>query len=234
MNTSLKLAFATASLAGLLVACGGTGDVSGPATGDTPSTDTSAPAPSDDATTEAPSDDATPDEPASDTDPAPVVDGDVDCSAAGLELGDGFFLDLTEEAADSAEFILDAALRCDEQLLATAAAESGTELTFGSADPYEFFGLPEGDEPYYEIIARLLGETQPEGFAPRDDEMIWYWPAVATERGFDDAAAWEDLADAGLYTTEQIEAFRESGTGYLGWRLGIADDGTWMFFVAGD
>jgi hypothetical protein len=24
------------------------------------------------------------------------------------------------------------------------------------------------------------------------------------------------------------------GTGYLGWRAGIAPDGTWSFFVAGD
>jgi hypothetical protein len=43
----------------------------------------------------------------------------------------------------------------------------------------------------------------------------------------------EALAGAGAATREQLDQMAELGH-YLGWRLGIRRDGTWMFFVAGD
>jgi hypothetical protein len=36
-----------------------------------------------------------------------------------------------------------------------------------------------------------------------------------------------------LYTADEIDGFVQAG-GYLGYRVGIREDGTWLFFVAGD
>ena len=36
-----------------------------------------------------------------------------------------------------------------------------------------------------------------------------------------------------LYTEQEIRAFERAGD-YLGWRVGIRKDGSWLFFVAGD
>lgn len=221
------------ALAALLAACGGTGSGTAPIDATTPATP-SASEPADDPTdapTSEPTAEPTTDPTSEPTDSEPVA---ADCSAGGLDLGDGAFLDLTEDASATAELLLDAALRCDEQILATAAAESETNLSFGGADPYEFFGLPEReDEQVYEVIARLLAETQP-GEVYNDEHAIWVWPAVATAASVDDDAAWQDLADAGLYSNAEIEELRTQSDGYLGWRIGIDDAGTWMFLVAGD
>lgn len=216
--------------AALLAACGGTGtEPGGPAVSNSETAPATEPAASE--TTPAPT--TQPSEPAT-SEPEASEPVAADCSAGGLDLGDGAFLDLTEDARATAELILDAALRCDEQILATAAFESETALTFGNADPYEFFGLPEQDDAQvYEVIARLLAETQP-GEVYSEDHAIWVWPAVATAASVDDDNAWQDLADSGLYTAEEIEELRTQGDGYLGWRIGIADDGTWQYLVAGD
>ena len=204
-----------AALAVLLAACGGNG--AGPGGGAAVSNTETAP------TTE-PTTPSTSEPDASD----PVA---ADCSAAGLDLGDGAFLDLTEDARATAELILDAGLRCDEQILATAAFESETGLTFGNADPYEFFGLPEqADAQVYEVIARLLAATQP-GEVYSEYHAIWVWPAVATAANVVDDNAWQDR---GLYTAEEIDELRTQSDGYLGWRIAIADDGTWQYLVAGD
>jgi hypothetical protein len=37
-----------------------------------------------------------------------------------------------------------------------------------------------------------------------------------------------------LYTDEEIQSMKETFGGYLGWRVGIREDGTWLYFVSGD
>jgi hypothetical protein len=64
------------------------------------------------------------------------------------------------------------------------------------------------------------------------DIYIWPWaydrdPAQLTDEELD------QLVDAGAATREQFGLMADSGH-YLGWRLGIRRDGTWVFFVAGD
>lgn len=152
-----------------------------------------------------------------------------DCSAAGLP-ADADFAMLGDEARTAAAFLLDAAVRCDEQLLFTAAEESGTTFSFGNATFGDVFGLPEdpdqGPAPW-EALARLLGGT-----TPVEADGVWAWPA-AFASGADDGA-WQELVESGLYTPDQVDELRAAGDGYLGWRLGIEADGTWLFFTAGD
>lgn len=230
----LVLSLVTVLALALTGCAGGTDD-----TTDTP--DTPAGTPSGTDQTSAPDDpdaddgDAEPDEtPDPDTDDTTdETDDDVaaggDCSAAGLPAG----LDtemLGTEAGATAEFLLDAAVRCDEQLLFTAAEESGTTFSFGSATFGDVFGLPEDpdqDPAPWEALARLLGGT-----TPVEADGVWTWPA-AFAAGADDAA-WQELVDSGLYTEAQVDELRSAPDGYLGWRLGIEAGGTWLFFTAGD
>ena len=226
------------TLALVLAACGGQDPLAptGPDDGSSPDAATEEPVddPTDDpADAPAASPAAEPtDEPASDdTSDDDVVAGEGDCSAFGLDgtvRGAG---ELSEEALATATFLLDAAVRCDEQLLFTAAEESGTSFFFGSASVDEVFALPEdpdADPAPWEALARLLHGTTP----VVGDGDVWTWPAAAAA-GADDAA-WQELVDSGLYTAAQVEELRSAGDGYLGWRTGIESDGTWLFFTAGD
>lgn len=60
---------------------------------------------------------------------------------------------------------------------------------------------------------------------------VYFWPFAYDVAALDQLTAYERelLAPLGPLETVFVE-----GTGYLGWRAGIAPDGTWVFFVAGD
>ncbi|MBK5268869.1 MAG: hypothetical protein JJE47_15730 [Acidimicrobiia bacterium] len=58
----------------------------------------------------------------------------------------------------------------------------------------------------------------------------WVWPAVSSTNA---DADWQVLLDAGLLTEKEVADMKDFG-GYLGFRVGIADDGTWLFGIAGD
>lgn len=176
-----------------------------------------------------------PDETADPADPAaePVdatADG-ADCSAGELTIAAAEQEGLPAEVADMRRFLLDAALRCDEQLFFTAVDEGDTSYDFGGAqDPIGFWRELEerGARPYAALVEMLL--TTP---AVADGEVAYVWPRVATGRPEDTTEeAWGELDS--FYDAEEIERLRASDTGYLGWRVGIRPDGTWAFFVQGD
>lgn len=157
--------------------------------------------------------------------------GNGGCSAAGLTVERPPLDDVDEAARRTALELLEAALRCDDGSLIAVASRDDTELTFGGSSPDQMFALPERDTPTYEIVARLIARTDP----ARDEirgTTIWVWPAVFIER--QDQSNWDQVVDAGLESREAVQRMRASDEGYLGWRLGIGADGTWLFFVAGD
>jgi hypothetical protein len=160
-----------------------------------------------------------------DTDsPEPVAE---DCSAQGAE-ADVVAADLPAEVAALRDLLIDAALRCDEQLLRTAIDESDSfNFSFGGeTDAIAYWrGLEEaGEQPYLRLVQVL--STTP---AQTDDMVVW--PQVATgEPEHTTDEAWAELT---WMSEEEIAASR-GGTGYLGWRVGISPDGEWRFFVAGD
>lgn len=209
MRLVLSLVFA---LALALTGCGDGIDTSTD-TSDTPTPPGGATVPVDD-----PTDDAS--------------DAQGDCSAAGLP-ADGEFAQLGQDARAMAAFLLDAAVRCDEQLLFTAATESDTSFSFGSATVDAVLGLPEdadADPAPWEALARLL-----HGTTPVEVDGVWTWPAAFTaEAGSEVDDAWQELVDSGLHTRDQVDQLRAAPDGYLGWRIGIDADGTWLFFTAGD
>jgi hypothetical protein len=64
------------------------------------------------------------------------------------------------------------------------------------------------------------------------DIYVWPWAFDKNPANLTDAQK-EQLAGAGAATVEQLDQMAEFGH-YLGWRLGIRRDGTWIYFVAGD
>lgn len=228
----LRTLVATALVLGV-VACGDATSADPVASVTTPS-ETTSPEPASPAATPAPTD-----EPPT-TVPTPAPTGEPtadpvaaagDCSAAGM--AGGGVGEVPDDVRATAEFLLDAALRCDEQLLATAASESNTTLTFGDTGPYEFFGLPDEENEYATMVTLL---TRLPHAAEADDSKpgIVVWPRVATGDWADSDEAWQEVVDAGLVTQQLADEMRAAGSGYMGWRIGIRGDGHWMYFVAGD
>ena len=58
---------------------------------------------------------------------------------------------------------------------------------------------------------------------------VWPWAYTVASRA--DLSKHERELLAPLGAPDELVL---DGTGYLGWRAGIAPDGTWSFFVAGD
>lgn len=164
-----------------------------------------------------------------DPEPAPAGDPDLDCSAQGADLATRPVDGMPAEVAALRDFLLDAAIRCDEQLLFTATEESDQfAFSFGDeTDPIGYWWELEeaGDAPFLRL-AQVLSTT-PALSAGGD---VWVWPQVTTGRPeHTTEAAWAELT-----WLEDPAAMRASGDGYLDWRVGISVDGQWRFFVAGD
>jgi hypothetical protein len=73
-------------------------------------------------------------------------------------------------------------------------------------------------------------------FATQDFENLpryYVWPSAFI---YD---TWEEIPPADLdvlseiYSREELDQIATFGS-YAGWRIGIAEDGAWRFFVAGD
>jgi hypothetical protein len=72
-------------------------------------------------------------------------------------------------------------------------------------------------------------EIQQGGTGGAGDMVIYEWPrAHCSARTHAD---WQQLK--GLYTQEQIDQM-EMGDLYVGFRVGILEDGDWVYFIAGD
>ncbi len=219
MTRIVRIVVAGAGLALLVAACGdAAGDVGTPPTSDSVATTTSSIS-----TTTAPT-----------TTPTSTPPSDVSCSGATVEVGEGGgpFVggedDLPGPVADLARRIITAANECDYERLAELAGPQFS-FTFGGADdPVAFWrDLEARGEPVTARMIQVLGFSH--DLLEVADPDIYVWPAVAGEEPTE--ADWDEVRD--LYSDADIASMKEYG-GYLGWRLGIASDGTWMSFVAGD
>jgi hypothetical protein len=127
-----------------------------------------------------------------------------------------------------------------------AALDAGDFETLEALIPADGFtytyGQPHPDGPVaYWLQLEQSGEDRPFTilrellelpFTQVEDLYVWPFaydrdPAELTEEERD------QLAAAGAATRGQLAQMEQAGN-YLGWRTGIAADGTWRFFVAGD
>ena len=102
--------------------------------------------------------------------------------------------------------------------------------SFGeSGDPTGYWRMLE-EEAEVPILGDFLPVILSMHYARQDG--VYVWPAAATK----EPSSWteEDLAELRtFYPEEDIRGFEQAG-GYLGYRVGIREDGSWLFFVAGD
>ena len=126
--------------------------------------------------------------------------------------------------------ILAAVAAHDYEALAALIPESGFTFSYGAGDSAIDYwqDLEAAGETPLETMAGLLALRHTRA----GNVYVWPWaydrdPARLTN------AQKDALAGAGAATREQLDQMGELGH-YLGWRLGIRRDGTWVFFVAGD
>ncbi|MGH8915602.1 MAG: hypothetical protein ACRDZM_13925 [Acidimicrobiia bacterium] len=154
-----------------------------------------------------------------------------DCSAAGLPQPadqEG----LPAPVAEARRAMAAAAVACDfDALEVLAGADLNTSFGGGG-----FSNIPrweeEGTYPALELMVKLFDTP----YAVQEFEGLpryYVWPSAFV---YD---TWEEIPPADLealltvYTQEELDQYAEFGS-YALWRIGITEDGTWKFFVAGD
>jgi hypothetical protein len=131
---------------------------------------------------------------------------------------------------ETRERIAAAALAEDYEALDALIPDTGFTFSYGAGDRATDYWKDleaSGEEPLGTMVGLL---TLPHTRAGD----IYVWPSAYDK----DPAKLTDeekeaLVGAGAATRAQLDQMAEFGH-YLGWRLGIRRDGTWMFFVAGD
>jgi hypothetical protein len=159
--------------------------------------------------------------------------------ASGLMLG--YKLDSDDDAASTAVVGLPAAVE-ETRAALQAAAESGDYEALRELIPPTFkytFGedVDGGPIAYWQELESATDERPIEALAAilKMPYVLtrgyYYWPWAFAAEGSDDLSPHERELLTPLGAPSE---FFPEGTGYLGWRAGIAPDGTWVFFVAGD
>jgi hypothetical protein len=146
--------------------------------------------------------------------------------------------ELPEVVAETRERIYLAAITCDWAALEELAMQAGG-IQYGDGaigwvgDPVPFWrdsvsGSPmsHGKHDLWYVAGALelpygTMETQD---AAGQEVVYYYWPGVAREGP---TANWDTLL--GLYSPQQVEAFRQRGNYVGGLYVGIAGDGTWAW-----
>ncbi len=127
--------------------------------------------------------------------------------------------------------IREAAAACDYESLSEMAERDGVTISFGGAESLGQAWVQETRILGVNPRGQLLAVTEMDPAQVAGDPAYVVWPAV-TETNSD--ADWAALVEAGIYSDGgEIESMRDAG-GYLGYRVGVANDGRWLFAVAGD
>jgi len=165
-----------------------------------------------------------------------VMLGGLVVGGLGVALGYALFADedvpsaLPEAVEETRAALLAAAETGDYEELRALVPEAGLAYTFGT--PVEG-----GPIAYWQELERTTGERPLEALAAilevpyvlSRGQYVWPW-AYAVES----TSELSDHEHGLLLPLGSPDELVLDGTGYLGWRAGIAPDGSWSFFVAGD
>ncbi len=134
---------------------------------------------------------------------------------------------LPQAVEDKRLLIFKMAAGCDLEGLAELAVTDGTAFTYGGeSDPLRSWirSARDGFDVMMWIV-RMFNSTP-----ALDDASTYAWPAVHATNSDED---WQDLS--GILSAAEFEQYsRSRDSGWLGLRIGIAEDGTWRYVVAGD
>lgn len=150
------------------------------------------------------------------------------CSARGLYSVPRSQEGLPEAVAETRQEIVAAASRCDYDRLAELTPPEFTYSFGDGADPAAYWREQEelGNQPL-----RFLAEMLERPYATRDGRYLW--PSAFVYDDWADVPEEDREALRPLYDQDDFADFERFGA-YLGYRVGIDEDGTWRFFAAGD
>jgi predicted lipid-binding transport protein (Tim44 family) len=138
--------------------------------------------------------------------------------------------ELPPAVAEKHEAIVDAAHALDYDTLRTLLDPKTFSYSFGEkGDPVGYWRRQE-EEGEVPILGDYLPVVLGTPFAKVDD--VYVWPRAYAKEP-EDWTAEDRESLTNLYSPEEIKQFERAGS-YLGWRAGIREDGTWLFFVSGD
>jgi hypothetical protein len=146
---------------------------------------------------------------------------------------------LPEPVRQMRERILEAALSGEPEKLRVAIQVNEMPPAFsfleeGQADPIEALKKETGDGSGIELMA-ILAEVLEAGYVHVDKgtpQEMYVWPYFA-QYPLDALTASQTLELYRIVTAYEVKEMREFGA-YNFYRVGIAPDGVWHFFVAGD
>ncbi len=127
---------------------------------------------------------------------------------------------------DTWEQLRSLAQACEWEQLSDIAEQDQTNLSFGGPIRLARLWILDGTNGL-DTKRSFLDVTS---LAPARTTDGWVWPAVSWTNA---DADWQVLVNAGVLTDAEVVNMKEFG-GYIGLRVGIADDGTWLFSIAGD
>jgi hypothetical protein len=160
------------------------------------------------------------------------------CSTSGWDVALLSQPDLPEPVAATRLAIFDAAMQCDFAALVALAevGDSPLATTFGGSGP-EIFEEAErrGDQMLRALVEHL--NLPPAADYGSTGTTYYSWPSAfgnMTSANGDGIPAAEYEALLVLYSLTELEDMFDAAGGYVGWRNGIAADGEWMYFIAGD
>jgi hypothetical protein len=150
--------------------------------------------------------------------------GELPCTP--LDVGEPESQDLPELVERRRMELFSLAATCDMETLATIARVDGISFTFGGEnDPLRSW--IRSARYGYDVMTWMVRIFNS---APAlDTNGNYVWPAVHVTN---DEQGWQELS--GIFAAAEFEQYysmRESG--YMGLRIGIAPDGTWLYAIAG-
>lgn len=153
------------------------------------------------------------------------------CSATGVELpvpAEG----LPPAVADTRDALIEAASSCSLAQLVDIAGDD-LRTSFGDDAGVQNLVMWEDDgNGELDTLLKLLDMS----YAVMELEgqpSIYVWPAAFAHDFWNDIPADQLEELLALYTEAELEEMAFFGS-YAGWRIGIDEDGRWLFFIAGD
>jgi hypothetical protein len=133
--------------------------------------------------------------------------------------------------AEKREQIYGAAVKQQYDGLASLLDPATFNYSLGEeGDPIGYWRRQEKDE------IPVLGDVLPTVLHTRfgKNEDIYVWPSATSKLVQDWTEEDVQAIRTAGYTEADIQAFREQIGGYAGWRVGIRENGTWLYFIAGE
>jgi hypothetical protein len=165
------------------------------------------------------------------TAPAPPGDTSAGCSMSGVRVAFVEQSGLPEAVISKRKEILATAAACDYRALgALAGPQFNYSFGSGKGDASAYWHKQEDEgTPVMRELSQILDLPHATRELPDGGGTYYSWPSA--DQDVRTQADWDALK--GVYTDEQVAAFQKDDL-YTGYRAAITETGDWMYFVSGD